>query len=63
METIDLLTSRLEQLSKEFNILLTQNNKLKNDIMKLQDKNDIYSKTTQDFTLAVSNILKKENKS
>jgi len=63
METIDLLTSRLEQLTKEFNFLLHENNKLKNDIKNMQDTNDIYTKSTQDFTLAVSNMLKKENKS
>jgi hypothetical protein len=60
MDTITILRKRLDQFSKEFNFLLQENKELKLKLEQFRDKNDIYTKNSQDLILTIHNKLKEE---
>jgi len=61
MNTIEMLRNKIDRFSKDFNLLLQENKELKAKLENIRDKNDIYTKNSQDLILTIHNKLKEEN--
>ena len=60
MNTIDILKNKVLQVTKEFNFLLQENRQLKHKLEKLQEKNDILTRESEDLVLTIKTKLKQE---
>jgi len=63
MNTIDILKNKLNQLSKDFQFLIDENKRLKAELENLKDKNDLFTRNSEDLILTIHNKLKSEDKS
>jgi len=63
MNTIDILKNKLNQISKDFQFLIDENKRLKMELENLKDKNDIFTRNSEDLILTINNKLKNEDKS
>jgi len=63
MNTIDILKNKLNQISKDFQFLIDENKRLKMELENLKDKNDIFTRNSEDLILTINNKLKSEDKS
>jgi regulator of replication initiation timing len=63
MNTIDILKNKLNQISKDFQTLMDENRRLKMELENLKDKNDIFTRNSEDLILTINNKLKSEDKS
>jgi phage-related tail protein len=54
-----MLQTRLKQISDEFNFLVQENKRLKNELNKIQDENDLLIRNNEDCILAINNTLNK----
>lgn len=61
MNTIDILKNKVLKITKEFNFLLQENKQLKYKLEKLQEKNDILTRNSEDLILAINSRLKHED--
>jgi len=62
MNTIDILKSKLNQISKDFQFLINENKRLKMELENLKDKNDLFTRNNEDLILTIKNKLKSEDK-
>ena len=62
MNTIDILKNKLNQISKDFQSLMDENRRLKIELENLKDKNDIFTRNSEDLILTINNKLKSEDK-
>ena len=62
MNTIDMLKNKLNQISKDFQFLMDENRRLKAELENLKDKNDIFTRNSEDLILTINNKLKSEAK-
>ena len=62
MNTIDILKNKLNQISKDFQFLLDENRRLKIELENLKDKNDLFTRNSEDLILTINNKLKSEDK-
>lgn len=62
MNTIDILKKKILQITKEFNFLVHENRQLKYQLEKLQEKNDILTRKSEDIILSINNRLKQKDK-
>ena len=53
MNTIDILKSKLNQISKDFQSLMDENRRLKMELENLKDKNDLFTRNSEDLKLLV----------
>jgi len=63
MNTIDILKNKLNQISKDFQTLMDENRRLKMELENLKDKNDLFTRNSEDLILTINNKLKSEDKS
>jgi regulator of replication initiation timing len=63
MNTIDILKNKLNQLSQDFQFLIEENRRLKMELENLKDKNDLFTRNSEDLILTINNKLKSEDKS
>ena len=63
MNTIDILKTKLNQISKDFQTLMDENRRLKMELENLKDKNDLFTRNSEDLILTINNKLKSEDKS
>jgi len=63
MNTIDILKNKLNQISKDFQFLMDENRRLKIELENLKDKNDLFTRNSEDLILTINNKLKSEDKS
>ncbi|PIF04263.1 MAG: hypothetical protein CSA86_02800 [Arcobacter sp.] len=63
MNTIEILRDKLKQISKDFQFLLDENRRLKEELKDLRNKNDLFTRSNEDLILTIHNKLKKEGKS
>jgi len=63
MNTIDILKNKLNQISKDFQTLMDENRRLKLELENLKDKNDLFTRNSEDLILTINNKLKSEDKS
>ena len=61
MTTIDILKHKLNQITKDFQTLLDENKRLKIELENLKDKNDLFTRNSEDLILTINNKLKREN--
>jgi len=62
MNTIDILKNKINQISKDFQFLIDENRRLKIELENLKDKNDIFTRNSEDLILTINNKLKSEDK-
>ena len=62
MNTIDTLKNKINQISKDFQFLIDENRRLKIELENLKDKNDIFTRNSEDLILTINNKLKSEDK-
>jgi len=62
MKTIDILKNKLNQISKDFQFLMDENQRLKMELENLKNKNDLFTKNSEDLILTINNKLKSEDK-
>jgi phage pi2 protein 07 len=62
MEILDQLVIKLNIMSDKFQLLKNENKKLKAELNALKNQNDLFTKSSQDVTLAIRNILHKDGK-
>jgi len=62
MNTIDILKNKLNQISKDFQFLMDENQRLKMELENLKDKNDLFTRNSEDLILTINNKLKSEDK-
>lgn len=62
MNTIDMLKNKLNQISKDFQFLIDENRRLKIELENLKDKNDLFTRNSEDLILTINNKLKSEDK-
>jgi len=62
MNTIDILKNKLNQISKDFQFLIDENRRLKIELENLKDKNDLFTRNSEDLILTINNKLKSEDK-
>jgi len=62
MNTIDILKNKLNQISKDFQTLRDENRRLKIELENLKDKNDLFTRNSEDLILTINNKLKSEEK-
>lgn len=62
MNTIDLLKEKINQISKDFQFLVEENRRLKIELENLKDKNDLFTRNSEDLILTINNKLKSEDK-
>ena len=58
MKTIDILKNKLNQISKDFQFLIDENRRLKMELENLKDKNDLFTRNSEDLILTINNKLK-----
>ena len=63
MNTIDILKNKINQISKDFQTLIDENRRLKLELENLKDKNDLFTRNSEDLILTINNKLKSEDKS
>ena len=63
MNTIDILKNKLNQISRDFQSLMDENRRLKMELENLKDKNDLFTRNSEDLILTINNKLKSEDKS
>jgi len=63
MNTIDILKNKLNQLSQDFRFLIEENRRLKIELENLKNKNDLFTRNSEDLILTINNKLKSEDKS
>ena len=63
MNTIDILKTKINQISKDFQFLVNENKRLKIELENLKDKNDLFTRNSEDLILTINNKLKNEDKS
>lgn len=63
MNTIDILKNKINQISKDFQTLMDENRRLKMELENLKDKNDLFTRNSEDLILTINNKLKSEDKS
>jgi len=63
MNTIDMLKNKINQISKEFQFVIDENRRLKIELENLKDKNDLFTRNSEDLILTINNKLKSEDKS
>ena len=63
MNTIDILKNKINQISKDFQSLIDENRRLKLELENLKDKNDLFTRNSEDLILTINNKLKNEDKS
>jgi len=61
MNTIDILKHKLNQISKDFQSLIDENRRLKMELENLKDKNDLFTRNSEDLILTINNKLKSED--
>lgn len=61
MNTIDILKNKLNQISKDFQTLMDENRRLKMELENLKDKNDLFTRNSEDLILTINNKLKSED--
>jgi len=61
MNTIDILKNKVLQITQEFNFILQENKKLKYKLEKLQEKNDILTRKSEDLILSINSRLRQED--
>jgi regulator of replication initiation timing len=61
MNTIDILKKKLLQISKDFQFLMDENRRLKVELENLKDKNDLFTRNSEDLILTINNKLKSED--
>jgi len=62
MNTIDTLKHKISQISKDYEFLINENQKLKLELENLKDKNDLFTRYSEDFILEIKNTLKGRDK-
>lgn len=63
MNIMNILKDKLNQISKDFRFLLDENKRLKMELEKLKDKNDLFTKNSEDLILTINNKLNSQEKS
>ena len=63
MNTIDMLKNKLHQISQDFQHLIDENRILKIELENLKDKNDLFTRNSEDLILTINNKLKSGDKS
>jgi len=63
MNTIDMLKNKINQISKEFQFVIDENRRLKIELENLKNKNDLFTRNSEDLILTINNKLKSEDKS
>ena len=58
MNTIDILKNKLNQISKDYQYLINENQRLKTELENLKDKNDLFTRNSEDLILTINNKLK-----
>ena len=61
MNTIDILKNKLNQISKDFQSLMDENRRLKLELENLKDKNDLFTRNSEDLILTINKKLKSED--
>ena len=61
MTTIEILKHKLNQITKDFQSLADENQRLKVELENLKDKNDLFTRNSEDLILTINNKLKREN--
>ena len=61
MTTIEILKHKLNQITKDFQTLLDENQRLKVELENLKDKNDLFTRNSEDLILTINNKLKSED--
>lgn len=62
MNTIDILKNKINQISKDFQFLIDENQRLKMELENLKNKNDLFTRSNEDLILTINNKLKSEDK-
>jgi len=62
MNTIDILKNKLNQISKDYQFLINENKRLKEELANLKDTNDLFTRNSEDLILTINNKLKSEDK-
>jgi len=62
MNTIDILKNKLNQIFKDFQYLIEENQRLKMELENLKNKNDLFTRNSEDLILTINNKLKSEEK-
>jgi uncharacterized membrane protein len=60
MNILEQLTNKLDNITLEFQLLLKENEKLRKELEDLKNKNDLFTRSNQDVTMMITNILKKD---
>jgi len=63
MSTIELLRAKLLQISKDFQYILNENKQLRKELEDLKDKNDLFTRNSEDLILTINNRLKRDEQS
>jgi len=63
MNTIDILKNKLNQISHDFQSLIDENRRLKHELENLKDKNDLFTRNSEDLILTINNTLKHKDHS
>jgi len=61
MTTIEILKHKLNQITKDFQSLADENQRLKVELENLKDKNDLFTRNSEDLILTINNKLKSED--
>ena len=62
MNILDQLIIKLDNLSRDFQHIEKENEKLKMELNDLKNQNDLFTRNNQDATLMIKNILEKDGK-
>ena len=63
MNILEQLVNKLNQMSKEFELLIDENKRLKAQIEDLKSKDDLVTRDSQDMILSIKSTLKLEDDS
>ena len=62
MNILDQLITKLDDMSRDFKLLIKENEKLKTELSDLKNQNDLFTRNNQDVTLMIKNMLQKDGK-
>jgi regulator of replication initiation timing len=62
MNILDQLINKLDGMSHDFQLLVKENEKLKLELSELKNQNDLFTRSNQDVTLMIKNMLQKDGK-
>ncbi|MEA3554705.1 MAG: hypothetical protein U9R39_09965 [Campylobacterota bacterium] len=62
MNILDQLINKLDDMSRDFQALVKENEKLKAELSDLKNQNDLFTRNNQDVTLMIKNMLQKDGK-